>query len=650
MNLCKSLSQASFRCLLIGAYVTVASFCAGPAQADETIARTWNEELLHAISIDTARPTVHARNLYHLATAMYDSWAAYDDVADQVMHHEHATAVDVEAARRETISFAAYNLISHRFVNGPGGTGPGKDVTEIAITLKMLDLGYDPSFTSTDGDSPAALGNRIAQSVINATLNDGARETANYTNPPGWEPVNDPLTFEEPGTTMNDPNRWQPLHFTGERIDQFGQPISEKTQVSLSPYWGEVTPFAMKPSDRSGPYNVYHDQGPPPQLGGVGDADFKANAVTMIRYSSTLDPSQGAMIDISPVTRGNSPLGSYTQVGYTENPYTGQPYEQELVNEADFSRIMAEFWADGPNSTAPPGHWHELANYTTDRMEQLGIPKRIRGSGPVVDDLTYDIVKYLAVGGAVHDAAVAAWNHKGYYDYVRPISFVRYMGQLGQSSDPEGPSYHPDGLPLEPGLIEVVTAADTGVGGKFEHLAGNEGEIAIYAWKGPVDAQQPFETDEVSGVDWILAENWLPYQLASFVTPPFPGYVSGHSTFSRAGAEVLTALTGTKFFPGGLGVFLIEEGTGLDFEYGPSADVELQWATFFDASDQAALSRIYGGIHPPADDLPARFIGSMVGQDAWTQALRYFRGVPEPSSFALAICALGGFAVYRRRG
>ena len=86
----------------------------------------WDEQLLHAISLDTARPTVHARNLFHLSTAMYDAWAAYDATAAQYLHHENATAADIEAARNEAISYAAYNLILHRFVTGPAGVGPGQ--------------------------------------------------------------------------------------------------------------------------------------------------------------------------------------------------------------------------------------------------------------------------------------------------------------------------------------------------------------------------------------------------------------------------------------------------------------------------------------------------------------------------------------------
>ena len=132
-------------------YVLFCSLCVcfaitAVARADDSIARIWDEQLLDAIRNDTARPTVHARNLYHLSTAMYDAWAAYDTVANQVMHQERSVAADIEAARREAISFAAYNIIKHRFVSGPAGIGPGRDHTEIAITLKMLDLGYDSAY------------------------------------------------------------------------------------------------------------------------------------------------------------------------------------------------------------------------------------------------------------------------------------------------------------------------------------------------------------------------------------------------------------------------------------------------------------------------------------------------------------------------
>ena len=126
-------------------------------------------------------------------------------------------------------------------------------------------------------------------------------------------------------------------------------------------------------------------------------------------------------------------------------------------------------------------------------------------------------------------------------------------------------------------------------------------------------------------MEWIRATEWVPYQLPTFVTPAFAGYVSGHSTFSRAAAEVLTAMTGTEYFPGGLGSWSSPAGD-LEFEAGPSQDVQLQWATYYDAADQAGLSRLYGGIHIAADDFRGRVMGSQCGKDAWQMANRYWDG------------------------
>jgi hypothetical protein len=86
----------------------------------------------------------------------------------------------------------------------------------------------------------------------------------------------------------------------------------------------------------------------------------------------------------------------------------------------------------------------------------------------------------------------------------------------------------------------------------------------------------------------------------------------------------LTLLTGDPFFPGGMGEFKAKKNDFLVFEKGPSVDVTLQWATYRDASDQTSLSRIWGGIHPPADDLPGRLLGEKIGIDAYNFALPYF--------------------------
>jgi membrane-associated phospholipid phosphatase len=121
----------------------------------------------------------------------------------------------------------------------------------------------------------------------------------------------------------------------------------------------------------------------------------------------------------------------------------------------------------------------------------------------------------------------------------------------------------------------------------------------------------------------------VPYQRSTFVTPAFAGYPSGHSTFSRAAAEVMTAFTGSEYFPGGLSKWPVAPG-GLIHEKGPAGDVTLEWATYFDAADQAGISRLFMGIHVQSDDLEGRKIGATCGKDAMALALKHFDGSATP--------------------
>ena len=585
--------------------------CIPTADRSHSVARLWDEALLDAIRRDTPRPTVHARNLYHTSAAMWDAWAAYDPLADGVFVDEKVVLDDpvaVESARDETISYAAYRVLSHRYAGAIGGKQSLRELDRL-----MAALCYPVARTSTRGASPAALGNRIADTIIRTTLKDGSLERRDYKS--NYQPVNDPLIVELPGTVMNDPNRWQPLALEVS-YTQNGIPQPVGPQQAVTTHWGNVTAFALPPSGEPG---LPIDPGAPPLLGDpLGDTEYKEGALGVIRDSSMLDPRDGEMVDISPAVLGANPLGTNDGSGHALNPATGQPYAPDVVPRADFARVLAEFWADGPNSETPPGHWNTIANAVTDSP---GFERRLGGQGEALDPLEWDVKMYLALNGAVHDAAVAAWGCKGHYDTVRPISMIRYMGGLGQSSDPAGPSYHPQGLPLEDGLVEVITTESSAPGQRHEHLADHVGEIAIRTWTGNPDDPE----NGIGGVDWIRAVEWLPYQLPTFVTPAFPAYVSGHSTFSRAAAEVLTAMTGSEYFPGGLGTWTIPAGD-LEFEAGPSQEVQLQWATYDDAADQAGLSRIYGGIHIAADDFRGRIMGSQCGKDAWQLANRYWDG------------------------
>lgn len=600
--------------LVAGALVVVRNASDGPAcdrtlsHPEWSVARRWDEALLNAIRRALPAPTVHARNLFHVSAAMWDAWAAYDPDATGYFVTEKHVADDVSAAREEAISYAAFRVLEHRYLNAVGGSDSIPEFERL-----MADLCYPTDVTTTEGDAPAALGNRIAAAVIDAGLADGSNEAEGYTS--DYEPVNPALVVTGSRIRMSDPNRWQPLQLE-HMISQNGIPIENGVQQFVGPHWGHVTGFALPDGGDDG---LPIDPGDPPSLGDPeSDQAFKDSAVEVIRFSSMLDPAAGTMIDISPGALGANTLGTNDGHGRDVNPVTGEPYEENLVNQGDFARALTEFWADGPRSETPPGHWNVVANAVSDSP---GFEHRIGGTGPVLDRLEWDVKLYFVLNGAVHDAAVAAWGAKGYYDTVRPISMIRYLGSLGQSSDPDGPAYDPEGLPLEPGLVEVVTDATSAPGGRHEALAGHEGEVAIYAWAGnPADPET-----QTSGADWILATRWVPYQQPTFVTPAFSGFVSGHSTFSRAAAEVLTAITGSEYFPGGLSEWTIPAGD-LEVEAGPTQDVTLQWATYYDAADQAGISRLFGGIHVPADDLAGRRMGSECGQAAWVRAEEYFAG------------------------
>jgi Domain of unknown function (DUF6851) len=573
-----------------------------------SVARLWDEALLDAIRRDTPAPTVHARNLFHVSAAMWDAWAAYDPEADGYFVDEKQQAHDVQAARDAAISYAAYRVLLHRY-----SLAAGLEETFDDLASSMESLCYRVDYVSTEGDSPAALGNRIAAAAIAYGRNDGAHERLRYADPE-YKPVNPPLVVAEPGAEMRDPNSWQPLALA-KLIAQNGLPIPGRVQTFIGPHWGHVAGFALPASSEGLPI----DPGPVPHLGdALTDEEFKQTAVEVIRYSSRLDPDDGATIDIGPGARGDNPLGTNAGDGHEINPATGEPYAPNQVRRGDFGRALAEFWADGPNSETPPGHWNTVANEVSDSP---GLALRVGGSGREVDRLEWDVKLYFALNGAVHDAAVAAWGAKGYYDSVRPISMIRYMGGKGQSSDPAGPAYDPAGLPLVPGLVEVVTSQSSAPGRRHESLADHVGEIAIRAWSGfPEDPAA-----EHSGVGWIRAVDWVPYQLPTFVTPAFAGYVSGHSTFSRAAAEVLTAFTGSSYFPGGIFELPVPAGS-LKIESGPSDDLTLQWATYFDAADAAGISRLYMGIHVSPDDFGGRKLGSACGKGAWELARDYFEG------------------------
>lgn len=627
-------------------------FSTSPLRAqDHTMAREWMEQLLHSIRNDLARPTVHARNLFHLSAAMYDAWAFLDNEAETYLLGKTVNGYTCDSPFLESldksqididevISRAAFTLLNHRFQSAERFP---------ALSLGYRNLmqlhGYSTSVAVDISEgSSNALGKFIGECYIDYGWRDGSNEPEQFSNN-FYKPVNPPVEPRQPGNpNLLDLNRWQQIQLE-IFVGQSGF-VSGELQPFLSPEWGNVYPFAMTEKDRTKKkrdghnYWIYNDPGAPPRFDDFengGHEFYKWNFSMVAVWSAHLSPWDNVMWDISPASIGNSDAlpnswEEYTQYykrreggdasrGHSVNPYTGEPYEPNIVPRGDYTRVLAEFWADGPDSETPPGHWFTILNHVSDHP---ALVKKFKGEGPVLSDLEWDVKSYFVLGGAMHDAAVSAWSIKGYYDYIRPVSAIRGVADLGQGISSSFNGYNPNSFGLEEGYIDIVQFNDPLT------LSNNNAidKIKVKAWKGPEFIFNPFV--EQAGVDWILAEDWWPYQRPTFVTPPFAGYVSGHSTFSRAAAEVLTRFTGDEFFPGGMAEFIARKNQFLVFEEGPSVDVRLQWATYRDASDQTSLSRIWGGIHPPVDDIPGRKIGIKVGNQAFEFAERFFEGkVPD---------------------
>lgn len=633
-------------------------------QEDHSIARVWNEILLESIRNDRARPVVHARNLFHLSAGHYDLWAVMSGQGTPFFLGNEINGIDFafdpsllpnypldfEAALTRAMQVYSGMLLKHRFRRSPGRFRVNALVNrQLGEALAFLE--FAPDYTIND---PGNLGAYLAEKVIEFGLQDGANESENYSNR-RYEPVNEPFRSSREGVaTIADPDRWQPLRFDQFFIDQSGINVNTSVPAFLGAEWGGVVPFALNRKDLKvyqkpgevGNWYVYHDPGPPPSFFDYRDQSttssfYRWNFGLVAKWSQHLTTDDGVVWDISPASIGNIGIENYPTTaeeyrdfynefeggeispGHALNPATGEPYPPNLVKRGDYARVLAEFWADGPDSETPPGHWFTILNKT---MDHPLFERKYKGEGVALDPLEYDIKIYFTLGGAMHDAAITAWSIKGYYDYIRPISAIRYLAQLGQRSNTSLPLYNPAGIELTDGYIELEEGTNA------------NNFIQINTWDG--FQWEDGNENGVAGVNWKPASIWVPYQRSTFVTPNFAGYISGHSTFSSTAAQVLEKFTGDPYFPGGVGEFIAPADTFLQFEAGPSETVVLQWATYRDASDQTSLSRIWGGIHPPIDDIPGRKIGIEVGQDAFDLAERLFAGemlCPEVESSASLI-------------
>ncbi len=227
--------------------------CSRTGAHGQSVARLWDETAVVALQDGGATAPVQARDLFDLSVAMWDAYS------------QTARAADREAA----ISYAAYRLLVWR-----ASFGSNLSRTFALLTDRLRSLCYSPDFTETAGDSPAAVGNRIAAAAIAAGRRDGSLEALHYVDA-SYTPMNGPLVVSEAGSTVHDPTFWQPLAL-GQVAANGLAPIPAKIQSFVGAQWGRVRGFAK---------GVPIDPGPPP-FGDPTAASYKQAAVEVIRATS----------------------------------------------------------------------------------------------------------------------------------------------------------------------------------------------------------------------------------------------------------------------------------------------------------------------------------------------------------------------------
>lgn len=586
----------------------IATLSAAHAQdsSPEDIAQEWVALANDALWALERGPTIEARTMFHLSIAMYDAWAAYDDTAMGYLtgtRYKQPANARTPENMRETVSHAAYTLLMDRFERfrlWPPDSDPRR--AYYAFGDKMEALGYLRKRGDIVASDAQALGTMIGNRVIAFAESDGANENNDYRD---WtyEPSNPHLYSGKMGTGgMKHPDLWQPI------ITPDDDNNADNDQIYLTPHWGTVRAFSLAPAAHG---SMRFPVGPLPAYE-TDRAGYVAMFMEVLRFSSMLDPDVGAgseMINLSPRVRGADWMMAVAPAKHPPslrdtplkggphaiNPHTQQPYADNFAKLGDYLRAVAANH-DGIRYMTPIPWWNEVA---TNVLAGDGVVGMRAPNKPNAHDLEYDVKLYFALNASLHDTAVAVWELKRAYNSARPISAIRMLAETGD-------------LPIEPGLVERIEAGDPLAGRNGEHV----GKLKVFAWAGPN-----------RGVQWMLAEMWHPYQESDEVSPPFPGYVSGHAAFARAAANVLTEYTGDAYFPGGLAELIVTNTRIEDrLEDDLSAPVTLQWATYRDMAAETALGRVLCGVHISADTRAAVPIGESIADTAYALAQSYFNG------------------------
>ena len=326
----------------------------------------WNQAALQGVRNSKLGPPMVARALAMVHTCIYDAWAAYDQHALGTQLggslRQHPSKRN-KANKNKAISFAAYRAAVDLL--------PGDKAT--VFDPLMMKLRYDANDISTDTSTPSGVGNVACAAVLNFRHNDGSNQLGNltasgvpYADYTGYVAVNPPSTVPVDPATVLDVNQWQPLQY----FDASGTFVTPKY---IAPFWGKVTPFALTSGDQ---FRSLIAQSAPALF---GSAAFVKQAQDLVTISANL---------------------------------------------TDEHKVIAEYWADGPRSELPPGHWDLFAQFVSARDYHK---------------LADDVKMFFAMTNAIFDGGIVAWDAKRAFNSVRPVTAIPFLLQGQQIQAWGGP-------------------------------------------------------------------------------------------------------------------------------------------------------------------------------------------------------------------
>jgi hypothetical protein len=342
--------------VLISASIALSPNLASAKHSEPSVVIQWNNAALQGVRDSKLGPPMVARALAIIHTCIYDAWAAYDKNA---LGTQFGPSLRQDPSQRQianqnkAISFAAYRAAVDLF--------PGDKAT--VFDPLMASLQYDPNDTSSDTTTPSGVGNVACAAVLNFRHHDGSNQLGDLT--PGGAPyadytnyvaVNPPSTVPVNPALVIDVNHWQPLQY----FDATGTLV---TQKFLGAQWNKVKPFALTADDQ---------------------------------FRSRIAESAPALF--------GSP--SFVQ--------QAQDLMAISANLTDEQKMIAEYWADGPKSETPPGHWNLFAQFVAARDDH---------------ELEDDVKLFFALTNAIFDGGIVAWDAKQGLNSVRPVTAVPFLFQ-----------------------------------------------------------------------------------------------------------------------------------------------------------------------------------------------------------------------------